>query len=37
VIGAGESLAPTAEFKLPRGTKPLKPRTSWSPGAYQTP
>jgi hypothetical protein len=35
--GGGESLAPTAEFKLPRGTKPLKPRTSWSPGAYQTP
>ena len=35
--GGGESLLPTAEFKLPRGTTPLKPPAAWSPGAYQTP
>lgn len=35
--GGGESLVPTAEFKLPRGTTPLKPPPAWSPGAIQTP
>jgi hypothetical protein len=35
--GGGESLVPTAEFKLPRGTTPLKPPPAWSPGAMQTP
>ncbi len=35
--GGGESLEPTAEFKLPRGTRPLARPARWSPGAYQTP
>lgn len=35
--GAGESLEPKAEFKLPRGTRALQPPAAWSPGAYQTP
>ncbi len=34
--GGGESLQPTAEFKLPRGTTPLQPPAAWSPGAVQT-
>ena len=36
-LGGGESLVPAAEFKLPRGTTPLKPPAAWSPGAMQTP
>ena len=36
-MGGGESLAPTAEFKMPRGTRPLPPPATWSPGAMQTP
>ena len=36
-MGGGESLVPTAEFKLPRGTRPLAPPAAWSPGAMQTP
>lgn len=36
-LGGGESLVPEAEFKLPRGTTPLKPPAAWSPGAMQTP
>ena len=35
--GGGESLVPTAEFKLPRGTRPIQPPAAWSPGAMQTP
>jgi hypothetical protein len=35
--GGGESLEPTAEFKLPRGTRALAPPKAWSPGAFQTP
>jgi hypothetical protein len=35
--GGGESLVPTAEFTLPRGTRPLARPAAWSPGAYQTP
>lgn len=35
--GAGESLEPKAEFKLPRGTRPLQAPAAWSPGAVQTP
>ncbi len=35
--GGGESLQPTAEFKLPRGTRPIQPPAAWSPGAMQTP
>lgn len=35
--GGGESLEPSAEFKLPRGTRPIKPPATWSPGAMQTP
>lgn len=31
----GESLQPTAEFKLPRGTQPLQPPSAWTPGAFQ--
>lgn len=34
--GGGESLEPSAEFKLPRGTRPLQPPAAWSPGAIQT-
>jgi len=34
-LGGGEPLAPTAEFKLPVGTKPITRPPSWSPGAYQ--
>lgn len=34
-IGGGESLAPTAEFTLPTGTKALPRPPSWSPGAFQ--
>lgn len=33
--GGGESLMPTAEFKLPRGTRPLQPPAAWTPGAVQ--
>ena len=32
----GRSLAPVAEFRLPIGTTPLPPLTSWTPGAFQT-
>ena len=35
--GGGQSLVPTAEFKLPRGTRPLQAPKAWSPGAVQTP
>ncbi len=35
-IGGGESLQPTAEFKLPRGTQPMQTPSAWSPGAVQT-
>jgi len=35
--GGGESLQPTAEFRLPRGTRPIQPPAAWSPGAVQTP
>jgi hypothetical protein len=35
--GGGRSLQPTAEFKLPRGTRPISPPAAWSPGAMQTP
>jgi hypothetical protein len=31
----GQDLAPMAEFVLPVGTRPLPPRTTWSPGAFQ--
>lgn len=31
----GRSLAPIAEFRLPIGTSPLPPNTSWTPGAFQ--
>jgi hypothetical protein len=31
----GVSLEPQAEFTPPAGTRPLTPRTRWSPGAYQ--
>lgn len=31
----GVTLAPQAEFTPPAGTRPLAPRTRWSPGAYQ--
>ena len=31
----GRSLAPIAEFRLPIGTTPLPPITSWTPGAFQ--
>jgi hypothetical protein len=38
--GGGQSLQPTAQFKLPRGTRPLNPSSpppaAWSPGAIQT-
>lgn len=34
-VGGGESLAPTAEFKLPVGTRPIRRPNAWSPGAYQ--
>lgn len=33
--GGGESLQPTAQFKLPRGTQPIQPPAAWSPGAVQ--
>lgn len=33
--GGGESLQPAAEFKLPRGTRPIEPRAAWTPGAVQ--
>lgn len=33
--GGGQSLQPSAEFKLPRGTQPLVPPAAWSPGAIQ--
>jgi hypothetical protein len=32
----GESLAPTAEFRLPIGTQPIDLPTNWTPGAFQT-
>lgn len=35
-MGGGESLQPTAEFKLPRGTRPIQPPAAWSPGAVQS-
>jgi len=31
----GVPLAPQAEFTPPAGTRPVAPRTRWSPGAYQ--
>jgi hypothetical protein len=31
----GRSLRPDAEFTPPAGTRPLSPRSRWSPGAYQ--
>jgi hypothetical protein len=31
----GQSLRPDAEFTPPAGTRPLSPRSRWSPGAYQ--
>jgi hypothetical protein len=31
----GQSLRPDAEFTPPMGTRPLSPRSRWSPGAYQ--
>lgn len=31
----GVALAPQAEFTPPAGTRPLAPRTRWSPGAFQ--
>lgn len=34
--GGGRSLVPTAEFMLPRGTRPLQPPAAWSPGAMQS-
>jgi general secretion pathway protein G len=33
--GGGQSLQPTAQFKLPRGTQPIQPPAAWSPGAVQ--
>jgi hypothetical protein len=33
--GGGQSLQPTAQFKLPRGTQPITPPKAWSPGAVQ--
>ena len=33
--GGGLSLQPTAEFVLPRGTRPLPPPAAWTPGAVQ--
>ncbi len=35
-LGGGESLVPTAEFKLPRGTRPIPTPAAWSPGAMQS-
>lgn len=35
-MGGGESLEPVAEFKLPRGTRPLPKPAAWSPGAVQS-
>lgn len=32
---AGDEAVPTAEFKLPVGTRPLAPPAAWSPGALQ--
>ena len=32
----GKSLAPLAEFALPLGTTPIAPRSSWTPGAFQS-
>lgn len=32
----GVSLAPEREFTLPVGTRPIEPRGSWTPGAFQT-
>ena len=34
--GGGESLQPIAEFRLPRGTRPIQPPAAWSPGAMQS-
>lgn len=33
--GGGEPLAPSAEFVLPVGTRPIQRPPAWSPGAYQ--
>ncbi len=33
----GVSLAPSAEFALPVGTRAIAPPPSWTPGAFQTP
>ena len=33
--GGGQSLQPTAQFKLPRGTQPITPPKAWSPGAMR--
>ena len=35
-MGGGRSLQPTAEFTLPRGTRPLQAPAAWSPGAIQS-
>jgi hypothetical protein len=35
-MGGGESLQPTAEFRLPRGMRPIQPPAAWSPGAVQS-
>jgi hypothetical protein len=32
---AGDEAVPTAEFRLPIGTRPLTPPAAWSPGALQ--
>lgn len=32
----GRSLAPDAEFTLPLGTTPIRPRERWTPGAFET-
>ena len=32
---SGVALTPQAEFTPPAGTRPLAPRTRWSPGAFQ--
>jgi hypothetical protein len=32
----GIDLAPTAEFRLPLGTRPIERPASWTPGAFQT-
>jgi hypothetical protein len=34
-VARNESLAPSAEFRLPLGTTPLVPSERWTPGAFQ--